>query len=111
MKNYIQPGHTLTLAAPYDAASGQGLLVGAIFGIATHDAGEGAEIKAQLTGVVEIAKAASQAWSVGDKVYWDNTNRRATTVATDNTAVGVAVLPVGAGAEETLGRVRLSAAF
>ena len=111
MKNYIQPSHTLTLAAPYDVVSGQGLLVGAIFGIATHDALEGAEVETQLTGVVEITKVGSQAWSAGDRVYWDDTNRRATTVATDNTLIGVAVLPVGAGAEVTLGRVRLNAAF
>ncbi len=111
MKTFIQPGHTLTLAAPYNVVSGQGLLVGAIFGIATHDALEGAEVETQLTGVVEIAKVGSQAWSAGDKVYWDNTNRRATTVATDNTAVGVAVLPAGAGAEATIGRVRLNGSF
>ena len=111
MKTFIQPGHTLTLAAPYNVASGQGLLVGAIFGIATHDAASGAEVETQLTGVVEITKVGSQAWSAGDKVYWDNTNRRATTVATDNTLIGAAVLPVGAGAEATLGRVRLNGSF
>jgi predicted RecA/RadA family phage recombinase len=111
MKTYIQPGHTLTLAAPYAVASGQGLLVGAIFGIATHDAVEGAEVETQLTGVVEIDKVGSQAWSAGDRVYWDNTARRATSVATDNTAVGVGVLPVGAGAEATIERVRLNGSF
>jgi predicted RecA/RadA family phage recombinase len=111
MKNYIQPGHVLTLAAPYDVASGQGLLVGAIFGIATHDAASGAEVETQLTGVVEITKVGSQAWNAGAKVYWDNTNRRATTVATDNTLIGVAVLPAGAGAEATIGRVRLNGSY
>ena len=34
MKNYIQPGNTITLTAPYDVNSGDGLLVGAIFGVA-----------------------------------------------------------------------------
>jgi predicted RecA/RadA family phage recombinase len=111
MKTFIQPGHVLTLPAPADVASGDGLLVGAIFGIATHDAATGAEVETQLTGVVEIAKAASQAWTVGAKVYWDNTAKRATTVASGNTAIGAAVLAVGAGAEETIGRVRLNASF
>jgi predicted RecA/RadA family phage recombinase len=111
MRNYIQPGHAITLAAPYDIASGDGLLVGAIFGIATHDALSSAEIEAQLTGVVEITKVASQAWTAGAKVYWDNTARRATNVASGNTLIGVAVLAVGAGAEETVGRVRLNASF
>lgn len=111
MRNYIQPGHALTLAAPADVASGDGLLVGAIFGIASHDALTGAEVETQLTGVVEIAKAASQAWTVGARIYWDNTAKRATNVASGNTLIGVAVLAVGAGAEETVGRVRLNGAF
>ena len=37
MKNFIQPGNTITLAAPAAVTSGSGLLVGAIFGIAAHD--------------------------------------------------------------------------
>ena len=30
MKNYVQPGNTITLTAPYAVASGDGLLVGSI---------------------------------------------------------------------------------
>ena len=111
MRNYIQPGHAITLAAPYDVASGDGLLVGAIFGVATHEALSGAEVEAQLTGVVEITKVGTQAWTAGARVYWDDTNKRATNVATDNTLIGVAVLAVGAGAEEVVGRVRLNGSF
>lgn len=111
MKTFIQPGHTLTLTAPAEVASGDGLLVGAIFGVATHDALAGAEVETQLDGVVEIAKAASQAWTAGAKVYWDNTAKRVTNIASGNTLIGVAVLAVGAGAEETIGRVRLNGAF
>jgi predicted RecA/RadA family phage recombinase len=111
MKNYIQPGHALTLVAPYDVVSGDGLLVGSIFGVASHDALSGAEVEAQLTGVLDLAKVASQAWTAGAKVYWDNTAKRATTVASGNTLIGVAVLAVGSGAEEVIGRTRLNASF
>jgi predicted RecA/RadA family phage recombinase len=111
MRNYIQPGNTITLPAPYDVASGGGLLVGAIFGIATTDAASGTEVETQLTGVVEFAKVGTQAWAVGERVYWDNTNQRATTVALDNTLIGVAVLPVGNDAGETVGRVRLNGSY
>jgi len=111
MKNFILPGNVLTLAAPYDVVSGDGLLVGAIFGVATHDALSGAEVETQLAGVVDLAKVASQAWTAGAKVYWDNTARRVTNVASGNTLIGVAVLAVGSGAEETVGRVRLNASF
>ncbi len=34
MKNYVQPGNAITLTAPYAVASGDGLLVGSIFGVA-----------------------------------------------------------------------------
>ena len=33
MKNFVQPGNTITLTAPYAVASGDGLLVGYIFGV------------------------------------------------------------------------------
>ena len=56
MRNYIQPGHAITLAAPYDVVSGAGLLVGSIFGVASHDALSGAEVETQLTGVIDLAK-------------------------------------------------------
>jgi predicted RecA/RadA family phage recombinase len=111
MKTYIQPGHAVTLIAPYDVLSGDGLLVGAIFGVASHNATSGAEVETQLTGVLDLAKTASQAWTAGAKVYWDNTAKRVTNVASGNTLVGVAVLAVGGGADETIGRVRLNGAF
>jgi predicted RecA/RadA family phage recombinase len=111
MKNYVQPGSTLTLTAPYAVTSGDGLLVGSIFGVAAGDAASGATVEAALTGVFDLTKIGSQAWTVGAKVYWDDTNKRCTTVATDNTPVGVAVEAVAGGAGDTIGRVRLNGSF
>ena len=34
MRNYIQPGNTISLVAPFGVISGAGLLVSALFGIA-----------------------------------------------------------------------------
>ena len=111
MKNYVQPGNTITLTAPYAVASGDGLLVGAIFGVASGAAALGEPVEAALVGVFDLTKVGSQAWTAGAKVYWDNTNKRCTIVATDNTAVGVATEAVASGAGDTIGRVRLSGAF
>ena len=111
MKNYVQPGNTITLTAPYAVESGDGLLVGAIFGVATGAAVNGDSIEAALVGVFDLTKVGSQAWAVGDKVYWDNTAKQATKTATDNTLIGAAVEAVGSGAGETVGRVRLNASF
>ena len=111
MKNYVQPGNTVTLTAPYDVASGDGLLVGAIFGVATGAAVSGDPIEAALVGVFDLTKVGSQAWAAGDKIYWDNTAKQATKTATSNTLIGAAIEAVGNGAGETVGRVRLNASF
>ncbi|MFM2045026.1 MAG: hypothetical protein RLY86_3602 [Pseudomonadota bacterium] len=108
MKNHIQPGTTLTLAAPYAVASGEGVLVGALFGIAVASAAGGEPVEVCLVGVFDLKKTGAQAWSTGDKVYWDNTAREATKTATGNTLIGAAVTAVGNGAGETVGRVRLN---
>mgnify|MGYP001555342984 FL=1 len=111
MKNYVQPGNTITLTAPYDVASGDGLLVGAIFGVATGAAANGEAIEAALVGVFDLKKVGSQAWAVGDKIYWDNTAKETTKTVASNTLIGVAIEAVGSGAGETVGRVRLNASF
>ena len=111
MKNYVQPGNTVTLTAPYAVASGDGLLVGSIFGVAAGTAALGDAVEAALTGVYDLKKVASQAWAAGDKVYWDNTAKEATKTTTSNALIGVAVVAVAGGAGDTIGRVRLNGAF
>jgi predicted RecA/RadA family phage recombinase len=111
MKNYVQPGNTITLTAPYAVTSGDGMLVGSIFGIASRDAALNDPVEAALTGVFDLTKVGSQAWTVGAKVYWDDTNKRTTSVATSNTLIGVATEAVAGGAGDTIGRVRLNASF
>ena len=111
MKNYVQPGNTITLTAPYAVASGDGLLVGSIFGVAAGTAALGEAVEAALNGVYDLKKVASQAWAAGDKVYWDNTAKEATKTTTSNTVIGVAVVAVAGGAGDTIGRVRLNGAF
>ena len=108
MRGYIQPGNTITLPAPYAVASGDGLLVGAIFGIATGSAAINAEVETLTEGVVELRKAPSQAWTIGARIYWDNAARLATTVIASNTLIGAATEPVAGGANDTIGRVRLN---
>jgi predicted RecA/RadA family phage recombinase len=67
MKNYVQPGKTITLTAPYAVASGDGLLVGSIVGLASGNAANGESVETALVGIFNLKKIASQAWSAGDK--------------------------------------------
>ena len=111
MKNFVQPGNTVTLTAPYAVASGDGLLVGSIFGVAVGTAALSENVETALTGVFDLTKIGSQAWTAGVKIYWDDTNKRTTNVATSNTLIGVATEAVACGAGDTIGRVRLNGAF
>jgi len=93
MRTYIQPGDSLGVAVPYagGVTSGQGVLVGALFGIAAVDGAQNAAIEIATKGVFDITKEPSLAISAGARVFWDNTNRRITTTATGNFQVGIAV--------------------
>jgi len=109
MKNFVQHGETLTLAAPADVSSGDGVLVGSIFGIAVETAASGAQVALKTTGVFTLPKATGQAWTVGAKVYWDNTNKVCTTTSSSNTLIGAIV--VAALSADTSGTVRLNGSF
>ena len=92
MRNYIQPGDSLAVAIPYagGVTSGQGVLVGALFGVAAVDAAQGATIECQTKGVFDLTKDPALAIAAGARVFWDNTNRRITTTAAGNFQVGLA---------------------
>ena len=111
MKNYVQPGKTITLTAPYAVTSGDGLLVGSISGVAAAPSALGEAVEAALVGVYDLKKVASQAWAAGDKIYWDNTAKQTTKTLTSNTLIGVATEAVAGGATDLIGRVRLNGAF
>lgn len=105
MKNFIQPGHNLTLIAEADLVGGQGLLVGALFGVVQGDAAEGEEFVLCRTGVYDMPKEAGAAWVVGDPIYWDDAADQMTLTAADNTLVGAVVLD--AAEADVLGAVLL----
>lgn len=107
MGRYIQRGETVRLAAPYARSAWQMAKIGSLIAVATVNAAEAEQIEFALEGVFELTKVGSEAWSVGDKVYWDDSNKRLTKTAAGNTFAGVAIFAVGSGAGETLGIIKL----
>ena len=97
MKNYIQLGATIPLVAPYAVASGDGVLVGAIFGVVTNAAASGDIVETKRHGGYTLPCLSTDTVTQGVKLYWDNTNRRLTTTATNNTLVGAALSAKAAG--------------
>jgi predicted RecA/RadA family phage recombinase len=110
MKNFIGVGNRVTLTAAAVTTSGQPVLIGSLFGIAENAAAIGEPLVLVMSGIYDLTKTASQAWTVGQLIYWDVATSRVTNVVATNKLIGVAVLAVGAGAGEIIGRVRLTAA-
>lgn len=89
--NYIQEGDVLDLPAPYAVSSGGGALIGSIFGVALVTLANGVTGAFGIEGVFSLAKVSAQAWTVGAKIYWDDTAKNCTTTSSANTLIGVAV--------------------
>lgn len=107
MKNLVmQSGDNITVPAPYAVASGAGVLVGAMFGVASSDAALNANVVIVRKGVYTLAKATGQAWTAGARLYWDNTAKNVTTTASGNTLIGFAQVAAASGA--TTGNVILT---
>lgn len=107
--NYLQEGGHVTVAAPAAKTSGDGVLVGSLFGVAITTVANGANVEIATTGVWNLAKTSAQAWTVGQRIYWDDTNSVATSTASSNKLIGVA-MAVAANPSST-GEVRLNGSF
>jgi len=107
--NYVQPGKTLTLTAPYARASaGLGAKVGSIFGVCLAAVANGVEGEFATEGVWTLAKKDEQAWTLGQKIYWDDTNKWCDNDPTVGMLIGVATAAVAVTAGLTTGNVRLN---
>ena len=93
MRNFINEGDTLDVVSSSNVTSGQLAIIGALVGVATTTALAGISFALKTTGVFELPKLSTEAWTVGQKVYWDGTNLWATIVAGSNTQIGIAAEP------------------
>lgn len=92
MNNYLQEGEILSLAPGADVAVGVGYLFGtSLFGVACENISNGVVGAFQTCGVVEIAKTSALAISVGDRLFWDATNKCVNKTKTAQQCVGIAV--------------------
>ena len=109
MRNCIRPdARSIPMVVPYAGGilSGQGMLVGAFFGVAASDAAQNETVECETRGEFELPKEPAQAISAGARLFWDDTNRRITTTATGNVQVGIATM--AAAASDATVRVMLA---
>lgn len=106
MKNYIQEGRMITVAAPAGGVtSGDGVVIGALFGVATKTAAAGETLTIATEGVFDLPKLASAVIAAGDTVAWDNSAKQVNVPGTGRYPIGTAIVAAGNGV--TTVRVRL----
>lgn len=102
-----QNGNHMTFVAPGGGVvSGSGYRIGALFVVALASAAEAAEFVGVTEGVFTLPKTSAQAWTEGQRIYWDDTNDRADSDASVGALIGVAAA-VAANPSST-GSVRLN---
>ncbi|MFG1290632.1 DUF2190 family protein [Xanthobacter versatilis] len=106
MKNFVRNGNSIPVTATAALASGQGVLTGALFGVASTAAAIGETVELAVVGVFDLPKTSAQAWVQGAKVYWDAANSLVTTTVGSNVLIGTAFAP--AANPSAMGRVRLN---
>lgn len=109
MKNFVQKGENLTLAAPYAVASGAGVKIGLIFGVAAGAAANGATVDVVTQGIFDLPKVSTDVFAVGAACCWDDTAKLITSTTSGNSKVGVAV--EARANPSGFARVRLNGAF
>jgi predicted RecA/RadA family phage recombinase len=106
MRDFWQPGMVVGLVMPHDVLSGEGVIVGQLFGVATTDGKTGQIVECLIEGVVALPRAPGSAWAAGAKVSWDATAKvvalsgdlsigltTTATISTDTTPVQVKLIP------------------
>lgn len=71
--NFIKRGDHLTFTAAANVASGGGVLLGTVLGVALTTVASGAKGEAAVTGVWELPKAAGAAMNAWTRPIWDTT--------------------------------------
>ena len=106
--NYKQPGKVITFTAPYQRNAGEAAMLGSLLGIAQATVANAVAGEFATTGVWTIAKTAAQAWTAGDKIYWNAGTKLVSNVSTDGPLVGIAT--ADAANPSNTGDVRLNGA-
>ena len=111
MKNSVQEGDRIALAAPYAVSSGGGALIGATFGVAVTDLANAEVGTFALEGVFTLTKAtgASTGGAQGARAYWVAASKSVSAVSTSNTLIGV--FTATCADADAIANVRLNGAF
>ena len=90
MKTFKQSGEVLPVIAPYDVQRGSGVLIGQLFGLACATVNAGTSVDIMCKGEFVVDKVTTEAWAVGDKIYWNSSSKKFSNVGGGGLLVGLA---------------------
>lgn len=108
MKNHVQEGRYVEVALPYARTGGQGVLVGALFGVCVIDGANGDVVNIDTQSVYDLEAATGTGTNAaaGALAYWDNSAKKVTPVAPSNTCIGCFL--AAKATTDAVARVRLN---
>lgn len=91
-RTFVQPGKILSLIAPSGGVVASApLMIGSLFVIPQNTAAQTLPFEGMVTGVHTLSKTSAQAWTAGQKVYWNASTSKVDSDATTGPLIGVAV--------------------
>lgn len=98
MKTFIQNGASITVAAPAGGVtSGDGVIVGALFGVAATTAAEGETVSLATVGVFELPKPTSTTFTSCGAVSFNISTRECAAPGSGKYPIGIAIEAAGNG--------------
>jgi predicted RecA/RadA family phage recombinase len=112
MKNFVQPGTTVTVIAPGAVSSGDLVVVGRLIGVAAYSAAIATEVEIDTEGVFDLPKVLTDVIAAGNLLYWrsDVSQLTVTPGTGSRPIVGIAVAAAGNGVSAVRCRLTLTGA-
>lgn len=107
MSGFVHEGKNLVVPAPYEVHAGDGVMIGALFGIAASWAEAGQLVPLAASGVFDVPRPGAEEWKLGTRIYWDDSTRAFTCMPDGGRFVGV-VVDESKQVTEGKGRLRIN---
>lgn len=90
--NYVQRGDVVTVTSPSGGVTtGEGVLIGDLFGVATATVAEGGSLDLARIGVHSLPANSGDTFTEGAAVYWDATAGECVDTAGTDKEIGIAL--------------------
>lgn len=102
---FYQDGKRIDIVQSNDIESGDVVLIGELIGVQINQIKKDEKGSVAVSGVFQVVKKSADTFTAGQKVYWDNTLKQATSTASGNTLMGITVAQAGSSDSTVLVKI------